>query len=211
MILEARRDEVLTQVAAEYQAKGYIVERDQHLEDGGEVYEVDLLARSGDDVVLIELTGTGATQSALRRFAELAERKSWRFVILVVDAKNHEEVEVPSPEAIRAKLTEARAITPSSTAAPLLAWSVLEAAARLALARSGRKVVRSRTPTALVQDLAALGLVSRNEEQLLNRFAKARNGLAHGFWDTSPADADVSTTLDLAQRLVDDNPKDGQG
>lgn len=207
MDLHERHDAVVQQLAAQYEARGYAIEMGTRLvDDDGTSIQADLIARRGADTILVEAKHVGfrASSIALRRYAELAHRRGWRFVIAVFDIRGVEEVEVASPEVIRTKLDEARAMPPTSTAAPLMAWSVLEAAGRLALARHEMKLVRLRTPVALIQDLAAVGLIDASEEHRLHLFSKTRNRLAHGFWDVPHDPGEVEAVLKVADRLVDE-------
>jgi hypothetical protein len=205
--LQERYENVVRDIAASYRAKGYAVRaRAKVPTDDGRQLEVDLLAERGAETVLVEvrLTNFAGSQHALRDYADLAHRKGWRFVIAVADSKNVEEVEVPAPQAVRARITEARKLDLQSDAALLMAWAVLEAAARLALAKAGHRVVRSKAPTALVQELASLGRITPQEERDLMAFAAKRNRLAHGFWEATTAPIGSGQVLAVAERLLED-------
>lgn len=202
--LERRHDEVVEELARSYGANGYTVETNVDVGEGGGRLEVDLLARRADETVLLEvrLRTPYTSETRLRDFAELAHRKGWRFVIALADSKNVEEVELPSAEAVRAKLAEASGLDPRSDAATLVAWAVLEAAARVVLARSTERILRGKSPASLVQELASLGRLTREEERELLDFAARRNRLAHGFWMAGEGGADVRQVLAVAERLL---------
>jgi hypothetical protein len=203
--LKERYDDVLQQLADEYEGKGYEVKVHARIATvAGAPLDADLLATRGDETVLLQVklaTAASATP-AIRQYAEVAQQKGWRFIIAVADSKGVEEVDVPTMNTVREKIAETRAIEAKSTAAPLLAWSVLEAAARFALARAGTRVVRAKSPSALVQELASLGLVTSKEERQLQAFARTRNRLAHGSWDAPHEPNDVEFALVLAERLI---------
>jgi Holliday junction resolvase len=205
--LKERYEEVIRELAGSYEARGYAVQVNAKVGPPSAKLKADLLAKRGGETVLVEvkLATSGAPSDALRQYAELARQEGWRFVIAIADSKNVETVEIPSVDEVRAKIVEAKKIKPKSDAASLMAWAVLEAAARFALARSGHRVVRSKPPTALVQELAGLGRLSTKEERELLAFAAKRNRLAHGFWDATVAPIEVGRVLALAERLLTDN------
>ncbi len=201
--LKQRHDEVVRELARSYEARGFTVQVEA---DIGKGRKADLLAKRGAETVLIEVkvASSSPADRALPTYAELAQRNGWRFVIAVADAKNVDEIEIPTAEVVHTKVAEAKALPPGSDAAVLTAWAVLESAARLALVRSGRRVGRSTTPKALVQELATLGRLTMAEERDLLSFVATRNRLAHGFWDAAPAHTAVSAVLALSERLLSD-------
>jgi len=199
--LKQRHDEVVRDLARSYEARGFTVQVEA---DIGEGRRADLLAKREGETVLVEVrvASSSPTDRALPTYAELAQQNGWRFIIAVADAKNVDEIEIPTAEVVRTKIAEAKALPLGSDAAVLIAWAVLESAARLALVRSGRRVGRSTTPKGLVQELATLGRLTMAEERDLLSFVATRNRVAHGFWDTAPAHAAVSTVLALSERLL---------
>jgi hypothetical protein len=205
MDIKQRHDAVVRQLIERYRAMGYTVQEEpQIVESAGGKLVPDFLATRGGETVLVEVKLSRPTSSSttLRRLADVAHKNNWRFVIAVVDEKDFQEVEVGSEADARRKLAEARALDPSSSSAPLLAWAVLESATRLALVNSGSRILKSATPLALIQQLGALGLVSNDEENALRSFALARNRIAHGFWATTLAEDRVPLVLDIAERLL---------
>lgn len=205
MDIKQRHDAVVRQLIERYRAMGYTVQEEpQIVESAGGKLVPDFLATRGGETVLVEVKLSRPTSSSttLRRLADVAHKNNWRFVIAVVDEKDFQEVEVGSEADARRKLAEARALDPSSSSAPLLAWAVLESATRLALVNSGSRILKSATPLALIQQLGALGLVSNDEENALRSFALVRNRIAHGFWATTLAEDQVPLVLDIAERLL---------
>jgi hypothetical protein len=202
--LDARHDEVVAELARKYEAAGYSVENRPRIDDAGATLEADLVARRGSETVLIEvkLATNAAPSPQLAAFAELARRKGWRFVIAIADARSVEEVPLETPESVRAMVAEARRIESQPAAAALLAWSVLEAAARRAATSAGLRVVRATTPTGLIQHLAGAGLVTIEEERRLSELGAIRNQLAHGSWEAARGKFDVEEVLAIAERLL---------
>ena len=207
MTAQEKHQQVVEEIARQYSAKGYTLEREPVLRSShGEDLHADLIARHGNDTVLLEvrLTTPEQTAPALARLADYAQEKGWRFVIAVADARDIEEVQVPARSEILLKAAEARRLGPSSTAFGLLAWSVLEAAARFALARMG-STIRVSPPRTLVQQLAAHGLVTPAEEQELSALIEVRNRLAHGVWPTREPLPDFERALGIAEQLGAEN------
>ncbi len=199
-----RHDEVLQELAARYQAKGYSIEVEPLIQlKTGAMARPDLVARRGAETVLVEvrMASPAGPTPALRELAELAQLNGWRFVVAVADSRDVEEIEIPSAAEIQAKLSEVRTLG-ESTASSLLAWAVLEAAARYALARLGRRPPRTATSSSLIQQLASLGLVDVDEESRLHEFANVRNRLAHGFWSQSDPQPKTNTVLRVAEKLL---------
>jgi hypothetical protein len=104
-------------------------------------------------------------------------------------------------------IEETRRIDPHSAGAALLAWSVLEAAARRAATASGARVVRSTSPAALIQQLAGAGLVTTAEERRLQELGAVRNRRAHGAWEAARGEFDVEAVLSVAERLLAEGPR----
>ena len=206
--LQQRREEAVAVLARRYRSEGFTVEVQPEIAlDDGTRLRPDLIAKRGGETILLVAKSSpsiAGSDAPLRRFAEIAQQRGWRFVVAIVDARDIEEIEVPAAGAVAEKLAEARALDPRSTAAPLLAWAVLESAARHALVRCGQRATRAMSPQALVQQLASLGLVSPDEEQHLQAFGSVRNRLAHGRWSpTGSAEPDVQRVLAVAERLID--------
>ena len=169
----------------------------------------DLLAKRGSQTVLVEvrIVTSSRSEPILKELSEIAHQNGWKFVIVIADGTTIEEVDVPSPADIRAKLHEANAVArDSSTSASLLAWSAFEAAARLFLTRSARRLTRPTPPRTLIQQLAALGALDVEEEQALNKFADQRNRFAHGLWSSVDSPVDIRLVVQIAERLVASDP-----
>lgn len=197
-----RERQVVDDLARRYQSEGYSVEREVLV---GE-HPADLVATRGNETVLVEvrLSSPASEGAPLEALAAVAQEKGWRFVIAIVGPRDIEEVEVPSVSSVMEKIREAETLQSAPTAFALLAWSVLEAAARIALARSGT-TMRIATPRGLLQQLASRGLITTGEEREIAKLAEVRNRAAHGDWQSRGPQPDFRTLLDLAQRLLSES------
>lgn len=199
---ETRRALAMTELAERYEREGFVVSRFEPIMSG----VADLVARRGSTTVLTEVRVAGAESpkgTALARFAEYAAERHWRFVIAVVDSRGLREIEPWSSEEVLANLAEVERLPAESAARGLLAWSSLEAAARVALARVDA-VAAFDNSVGLVQQLASRGLISLEEERDLLTLARARNRAAHGLRSDELADFDLA--VQVARKLVASSP-----
>lgn len=155
-------------------------------------------------LVEVRLSSPASEGAPLDALAAIAQQKGWRFVIAIVGPRDVEEIEVPSVASVMDKIREAETLRGAPTAFALLAWSVLEAAARIALARLGT-TMRIASPRALLQQLASRGLITTGEEREIAKLADARNRAAHGDWHSRGPHPEFRTLLDLAQRLLSES------
>jgi hypothetical protein len=204
-----RHDAVVQSLAERYRQDGYSVDLEPHIADrSGRAVHPDLIARRGAQTVLVEarMVTSARSEPILRQLSEIAHEHGWKFVIVIVNEDRIEEVEIPSPAEIRAKLREAEAVANSSSAsATLLAWSAFEAAARLYLTRYARRLTRPTSPRTLIQQLASLGAFDVEEEKMLAAFTDQRNRMAHGMWTTDKP-VGLNRVIQIAERLVDTDP-----
>ena len=193
----------LAKLTERYRQAGFSVELNVPLQPD---LSADLIARRPGETVLVDAkVSSGKDPGLVRRLSEIAAAKGWKFVVAVFSPRDVDVVELKSNAEIAAKVSEARQLGRSSTAFPLLAWSIFEASARIALARANRHVASGTPPRGLVQQLAALGLLDISEERELTALAADRNRLAHGFWPSEPPTADrpnFDRVLDIAERLI---------
>ncbi len=83
-------------------------------------------------------------------------------------------------------------------AALLLAWSIVEAAARRASEEAGSRPLN---PRALVNFLAGKGLIDQDMESEMFRLSDVRNRLAHGQLDVAPPTEDIFWLLSVAEQV----------
>ncbi|MBS2032009.1 MAG: hypothetical protein JST54_29190 [Deltaproteobacteria bacterium] len=168
----------LAELATKYEKEGYSIERDADLDDG---LRADLIARRGTETVLIAIrSATARDATPLKRLAEIAARRGWRFSIVVTNDAGTEDLEVLSRERILALLEEANRIREPYWAFVQVAASALEAAARFALAYTDRTSLPKLGLGASIQALAAKGLVTPQEEETLRILSGERNRATHG-------------------------------
>jgi hypothetical protein len=90
------------------------------------------------------------------------------------------------------------------SAAVLLAWAALEAALRRSALHAGYKGKVRVQPTILIRELHALGLLNREQVQLLESARQQRTRIAHGL-SSAPVDRDVVLQIiRLAEHLLSD-------
>lgn len=209
-----RHDAVVQTLAERYRREGYEVHRDQSVQNAsGDVLSADLLATKGPESILVEvrLVTSARTEPKLRMLSQIAHDQGWKFVIAIVNEADFEEVEITPPQDIQKALRDVGTVGETSQpSAVLLAWSALEAAARLYFTRAARRLTKPVQARTLVQQLAAAGAIDVQEEQLLNRFAGQRNRFAHGTWSTDEA-IELNRVVEIARRLVDTDPLHAAG
>jgi len=200
-----REAQVIEQLAHRYQTQGYSVERDVILPDSA--LRADLVARRKDETVLIEVKPStrDSTSATLKQLAEYAESQGWRFsIVLTRDDDTIEQLDIPTREEVLQWIADAGAVTPSSWVALLAATAAFESAARYALTRTDRRMLPKASPDAHLQALAARGLVTPHEEQILRRLIEARNAAAHGSKMPAVSSDMVPKALEIAAALVAD-------
>lgn len=211
---QARHDGIVRALTERYRSQGYTVQREVSLRDvSGDDVTADLVVTKGPESILVEvrLVTSARSEPKLRRLSEIAHDRGWKFVIVIAYENNFEEVEVASPHDIQKVLLDVDAVAQRSTpSAALLAWSAFEAAARLYLTRTAGRLTRPVQPQTLIQQLAALGAVDVQEEQLLTRFAQQRNRFAHGAWSTDEP-VQLKRVVEIAARLVESDPLPAAG
>ena len=196
-------EQSLAKLSERYRDAGFAVELNVLLEPN---LSADLIARRPGETVLVDATtSSGKSSNLVRRLSDFAANNGWKFVVAVFNPRDVEVVELKPTAEIAERVNEARRLGTSSTAFPLLAWSIFEAAARAALARSNRHVASGTPPRGLIQQLAALGLLDPDEESDLTALAADRNRFAHGFWPSAPPAAgrpNFEHVLKIAERLA---------
>lgn len=199
--VETRRAEALTELKRRYEALGYDVQLDAPIP--GSDKKADALAKKSGDTVLLEVrvASSADERGSLVPVSELAAAAGWRFVIALADARGVQEVEGWTPKDIEARFVEAASLPSVSTAKSMLAWSILEAAGRVALGATGT-VVGASPPRAILQQLATRGLISLDEERQLGAALEFRNRAAHGL--KLPEAANFELVLSVARRLLSD-------
>jgi hypothetical protein len=204
----------LQEIADAYLAKGYQVTLQPDSENLPKFLEgtrPDLIARSGDDSVLVEVK-VGTETSASESYQELANRvkreKGWRFRLVIVDPKSTDTLPVDDPilkiSEIEARLDQTRALIgqQANDAALLLGWTLLEGMLRL-LAQRDELPLEQAPVELLSRELYSQGVISADDLESIKRMLKIRNGIAHGFSTRAGADL-VEELNQLLDRLFDE-------
>lgn len=205
----------LEQVAKEYRRKGYDVvvqPKPTQLPRTFARLAPDILARRGDEVVVVEVKSKESLRKAPLA-SELAKavqaQPGWRFELVIANPE-HQIVMPGGAEAwqeqeVRQRLQEAQGLFDAGhqEVALVLGWSAAEAAMRLAMLREGMPLDRS-DAAYLMKQLAFEAVLSRDEYNVLWRAMEMRNAVAHGH---SPPELDpraVRNVLAITSRLLED-------
>jgi Holliday junction resolvase-like predicted endonuclease len=199
----------LERIAADYQSRGYdvaIQPRRTDLPDFLAGFEPDLIASSKGENIIVEVKTRGELQnvsSVAALEAALQNRPGWRFE-LVIDGTTTEIRQTLSPAQIWASLQEAADLEQRKhpTAALLLLWSAVEGTLRL-LAKRENVVLESLAPAYVVNRLYTLGLLGREQYQMLQQAMRLRNQAAHGF-QVSVNSEDLISLSALLRELINE-------
>ena len=193
------------QIAEEYRQRGYEVSLEPSpasLPPFLEGYRPDIVARSSEETVVVEVTSAGAYRlhrspdsgsSPHERMAAivraLREQPGWRFELALVNPPLVPEPEAPIAERQSlTKLDAERAIADAEDltksgrreAALLWSWSAAEAMLRLLASAEGVSTRRN-DPPYLLKQLAQEGSIPGEDYETLMSAFRARNAVAHGF------------------------------
>ena len=169
----------------EYEAKGYSVELEpapSSLPETLKSYRPDMIARSEEDVVVIEVKSRSSLSKAkhLEKIASKVNRiPGWRFELVITNPRESlEEIDLDS---IRERFYEAKKLLSDgyTEATLLILWSVVEALLRY-LAHENRVSTKHDTPRLLVKKLYSEGLLNQREFASFEKLAELRNVVAHG-------------------------------
>jgi len=208
--LETRR---LQDVAREYRKKGYEVILHPSKNDLPEFlssYEVDMIARSKEETVIVEIK----TQSSLAQadyMQSLADKiqkhTGWRFELVVTNPKQEpfpeEEYQLLSELDLMKRIGETRQLLAEGhkEAALLLAWATAEGSLRLLAHREGVPLER-RSPAYMMKYLASLGLIESRDYDVLQNVLDIRNKAVHGFRMTKFNQRTFDTFLETIKKLL---------
>ncbi|MFN6538974.1 MAG: hypothetical protein RM021_021830 [Nostoc sp. EkiNYC01] len=211
--LEKEREQLL-KLAQEYRQKGYEVFFHPNPEDLPEFlnnYRPDMIVRRGEENVVIEVKSrsslTFPSNQYLRNLAEAVEKHpGWRFELVITNSEDTfylqkaerslEEYEIKSQLQVARQL-----ITQHPELAILSSWSLVEATLRL-IAQKEEVNLQKFHPPYLVKQLAAEGVISKSEYQLLMDILPLRNAIVHGFKTTELNQNTVHELIDLTEQLL---------
>jgi uncharacterized protein YutE (UPF0331/DUF86 family) len=205
--------ERLIRLAEEYRGRGYEISfhpNPEDLPDFLKNYRPDMIARRGDEAVVIEVKSRSSLNSStqyLRNLAQVVEQyPGWRFELVMTnpeDAEYSQSAEGSLQEAeIESRLQVARQLaTQHLESAILYSWSLVEATLRLVAENEGLSLQRF-DPLYLVKQLATEGVISKSEYQLLMNALSLRNSIAHGFKTTQLTQESLYDLINITERLL---------
>ena len=167
-------------------------------------YRPDAIALKGDRKIAIEITSSSsATKAKVDRLRQLfSKHPDWEFRVVYDSRRSIDEtIPVASKGLIEEHLKKIEEGLDSMgpAAALLTAWALFEAAGRSLIPAS---LGRPQTPARLVEALASDGYVTPDEADTLRRLSLARNEVAHGRLDFTPARGDVQTIVDATKAIL---------
>ena len=208
----------LDEIAQEYRAGGYQVtlEPDQtRLPEALADFRPDLLAVSPQENVVVEVTtrlglvANGKARCALA--AAVAALPGWRFELAVVGREEVppeplRDAEELSPKEIRHRAGAVRLLVKENfEAAVLVAWSLAEAAMRVAARTCGIPAAGG-SALLLTKELYAAGVIDRSDFDWLKETLQGRNLLAHGYAWSKTEGSRVGKLLDLTEQMLRPDP-----
>lgn len=89
-------DIALDQLAADYKANDYVVTKEEKLD---QLYEADLVARKGDEVIVVEVKTGRMTATKRKRLTELGDyvrAKSYKFLVVIATPPRPKKIDIPN-------------------------------------------------------------------------------------------------------------------
>jgi Holliday junction resolvase len=184
----------IKEIAKDYKKKGYevIVEPQQSsLPEFLKKFQVDLIARSEDDNVVIEVKSSGS-KTDFKRLEELANiinsEDNWRFELVFTNPKSELQLEnnlkFIDNKTISSRIAECKSLLDSDNIIPafLLGWTVLEASSRIKLRSLNANEELTKKPVLyLMKSLYSLGVINPIVLKELEQLNQYRNNIIHGF------------------------------
>jgi hypothetical protein len=210
-----RESQRVSDLANEYQKKGYTVLQPQSTSDlpaflRATNYMPDLIAKSKEENLIIEVKSSKTVQE-LDRLSGVSElinaQKDWQFVLVLTNPRETPLVRSTfSAAKVSDLLNKSRALREREDsvhveAAFLFAWAAVEASLRLFPEKEiGRR--QPSTPSTLIRNAAMAGRLERKEAQELERLFRIRNSLLHAGDDRPPTSADVDLLYRVATASI---------
>ena len=170
----------------------------------------DLVARKGDEVVVVGIRAVPSTPAENQRLEKLADevRKhaGWRFHLYLAQPRQ-ELIDAPlqpSSSELRTELALARGILgrEGARAALIYGWALLEATSRLLVLDEAQGEARRYKPASIAASLVSEGFLGDADGDRLQSLAAARNQVAHGFTKADVSVEDVEWLLALSEKLL---------
>lgn len=188
--LAARIDGLMGRLQKDAEKRGwkfYIQPSPQVIPEFLKGYRPDALGVGPDGGVVIEIKARrhDAQRESLSKVANLVEaQKGWEFRAFYVSppVEVRPDLSVPTVSELASGIAEARVLLESGheRAALVIAWSLLEAIARLVTPQGERTRARPLSPVQAVQTLAEMGYLEEVDARRLRELTNLRNAVVHG-------------------------------
>lgn len=203
----ALESDALDELERRLTAQGYVLRREPRGDAVPQflrTFAPDAIATGRSPNLVVEVIaerGAGEAKAAkIKQLQQLLDgRPDWKLQVLYTTPS------LPSPpvvsvDALRRRLSELRHLADVDRAAALVvAWSLLEAAARrLAPANAARAL----TPAAIIELLTSLGYIAQTDADGLREVARARNLIVHGDVEQGVTRVQLDTVLAIADALI---------
>jgi hypothetical protein len=218
--LTTREIEKTKEIAKEYLSKGYkVILEPKSAELPNEIKRLnflpDLIVMSDEGNLIIEVkTSKSIKDSRLLNIAEeIKAIDGWDFELIYTNPKYKPELKyiVDSSSFIDAKNNLMRAESFLSTDASInfsdaglmLVWAAIEGVLRVNY-DSYKKSDRMIAPRALIRDSVMLGVISREQQHILESAVRIRNEAAHGRTDINMTNAELKRLVEIGYELLED-------
>jgi len=207
----------IKEIAKEYKTKGFTVSINPgqtKLPKFLQGFELDILAQSEAESVVIEVKSTKGNATQLKQYESLAKiiskHKKWRFELVFtnpIEQSIQNEYSSGLPiEKIRTRIDEVTLllINNHNEAAFLLGWSALEASIRLKLdSETGDS---SNKPTlSIIKTIYSLGHINSHDYKIIEKLNQKRNLIIHGFDSSSIDRSSIDDMLNIIRYLIGDS------
>ena len=203
--------DLLNSLRRQYQAEGFSFEvapDRMGLPEFLGSYVPDILARKGDEYVVIEVkkNRSRASDLTLQQIRSRFEgQPNWKFVVAYVadDPLKSLTIKPSAVSVIRRQLDDVRTLAEQGyhRVAFILGWTLLESAL---LNVEAEQEARPRTPGSVVQALTMLGRIDPDTERRLRPLILLRNAVVHGDLTVEPTATDVSFLVSVIEGALSD-------
>lgn len=171
-------------------------------------FRPDLIAsKEGDNVVVeIKELDDKAVRKGLAELATLVNSQpGWRLDIVLYKPAGTRAFQLSTPKSVRKALGDAEKLFEEGqkSAALMLAWSALEAAARRTLVKNIDEDLGDLTSLDLIKNLVFHGFISEADYKHMVDLSEVRNGLAHGALRLSVGARDFHRLVKLGSELIE--------
>lgn len=206
----------LKQVAKEYELKGYkvtIQPSSRQLPSSLSDYSPDAVASSDAENVVIEVKSSSsiADSQYLTGLANSIEAlPNWRLELVMTNPRESEKSRDPTQlltnNEITQRMSSARQLAGDGhvDAATLMAWTAVESLLRRIAAAEGIRL-KAENPRRLVKELYSRGELDESTFRTLDRAAKARNQIVHGFHSDRTSISDFEALASVTDRMVSES------